>query len=421
MCLGARRDARSVALDEPHAGVEEELGLNIVEQHQEEASMSWNNGVVKTLLARARAMYLGALVIASVAGTGCGGDGSPTASTCLSGGNSDAIINALARAGVAELCQGAAFSADKPIHLSDGQQIFTVGYPASTSAQALIQVAAGATFNEPMIQTYTARHVEIRNVHLDGNRGTNPYTYSQALIAVAGDSDVLDGVTATNTAGLSAIAAADNPNCDGLRITNNHIADNGFHTGSGTPWANGIDVRCSDAYVAYNEVRNATDGGISFYGGRNTVIEQNLVVNSERSAYSGIIAADLFAGDFTGSIVRNNTIETCCSQHVHIALAIGTHPWCDDANPAGDCQFATGVTFEDNNGTGTYGLGVVVDGMYNATVQRNNLAMTQWPSQACQVTNENAYVVNLAHASGTFDPGYANRQVHWPCLGPINQ
>ena len=173
----------------------------------------------------------------------------------------------------------------------------------------------------------------------------NSYTYSQALIAIAGDSDVLDGVTATNTAGLSAVAAADNPKCDGLRITNNHIADNGFHTGSGTPWANAIDVRCSDAYVAHNEVRNATDGGISFYGGRNTVIEQNLVVNSERSAYSGIIAADLFAGDFTGSIVRNNTIETCCGQHVHIALAVGTHPWCDDANPTGDCQFAMGVTF----------------------------------------------------------------------------
>ncbi len=381
--------------------------------------MSWDTRRVKRLFARARCVS--AVLIASISGAGCGGGGSPTASNCLTGGNSDAIINALAHGGVAELCQGAAFSADKPIHLSDGQQIFTAGYPASTSAQALIQVAAEATFNEPMIQTYTARHVEIRNVHLDGNRGANPYTYSQALIAIAGDSDVLDGVTATNTAGLSAIAAADNPNCDGLRITNNHIADNGFHTGSGTPWANGIDVRCSDAYLAHNEVRNATDGGISFYGGRNTVIEQNLVVNSERSAYSGIIAADLFAGDFTGSIVRNNTIGTCCGQHVHIALAVGTHPWCDDTNPTGDCQFATGVTFDDNSGTGTYGFGIVVDGMYNATAQRNSLTMTQWPSQACQVTNENAYVVNLAHASGTFDPGYANRQVHWPCLGPINQ
>src|SRR2546430_7733224 len=110
--------------------------------------MSWNTGLVKTLLARARVVYVGTLVVGSAAGAGCGGGGAPTASNCLSGGGSDAIINALARAGVAELCQGAAFSADKPIHLSDGQRILTAGYPTSAKEQTPVPVSPCATFKE---------------------------------------------------------------------------------------------------------------------------------------------------------------------------------------------------------------------------------------------------------------------------------
>ena len=105
--------------------------------------MNWNTRCVKRLFACAR--YGSALLVASISGASCGTGDSPTASNCLAGGNSDAIINALAHGGVAELCQGAAFAANKPIRLSDGQQVFTAGYPTTTSAQALIQVAAGAT------------------------------------------------------------------------------------------------------------------------------------------------------------------------------------------------------------------------------------------------------------------------------------
>ena len=77
--------------------------------------MSWNAGRVKRLFARAR--YVSAVLIASISRAGCGGGGSPTASNCLSGGSSDAIINALAHGGVAQLCQGAVFSADKPMRV----------------------------------------------------------------------------------------------------------------------------------------------------------------------------------------------------------------------------------------------------------------------------------------------------------------
>jgi hypothetical protein len=140
-------------------------------------------------------------------------------------------------------------------------------------------------------------------------------------------------VTAINSPGMTAIAAADNGTCTGLQITSNYIANNGFHTGRGWPWANGIDVRCNNAWVANDTVRNATDGGISFYGGENTIIEYNWIANGDRSAYSGIIAASTYAASFNHSVVRNNLVEACCGQHIHIALSVGTYPWCDDSNP----------------------------------------------------------------------------------------
>ncbi|MDY7094342.1 MAG: hypothetical protein SX243_15335 [Acidobacteriota bacterium] len=347
----------------------------------------------------------------------------PAASAiCLSGGNSDTIINALNLNGTAELCQGAVFSANKIIKLKNNQKIFTTGYPTNDSQKALIQVPAGATYTKPVIQAYTAQNAEIRNIRIDGNRAQNPYNYSRALIAISGNNAWLDHVSATNTSGLSAIAASDNPNCSGLRITNSFIGDNGFHpsTNPPGPFANGIDYRCNNGYVGHNHIRNATDGAISFYGGTNTIIEHNWIANDTRSLFSGIIAATLYNGDFTGSIVRNNLIQTCCGQHIHVALAIGTHLWCDDNNPTGDCQTSSGATFINNSGSGTFGFGIVVDGMLNATVQGNNLVMTPWTSQNCYIPGQNWYVINQPHASGSFQPGYINRNVHWPCLGPIN-
>ncbi len=343
---------------------------------------------------------------------------SPASAACLAGGNSSTIQAALNATGIAELCQAATFQANTPIYLPSNGKLFTSGYPTNDAQKALITVPAGVSYNEPVVQAYASQNAEIRNLRIDGNRAANGYVYSRALIAISGNNAWLDRVRATNTSGLSAIASSDNPACSGLRITNNYVGSNGLHTGAGDPWANGIDFRCNNAYVAGNEIRDATDGAISFYGGRYTTIENNWIANSGRSAYSGIIAANLYGGDFTGSVVRNNLLETCCGQHLHVALSIGTHLWCEDSKNNGDCQFSSGVSFLNNTGSGTFGFGIAVDGMNNATVQGNNLNMTQWTGAACYQPNQNWYVVNTAHASGSFQAGYNVRSIHWPCLGP---
>ncbi|MFY0577579.1 hypothetical protein ACN28S_27575 [Cystobacter fuscus] len=186
---------------------------------------------------------------------------------CLTGGNSATIQNALNTTGVAELCQGATFQADVPIYVPNGGKIFTTGFPTNDTLKALITVPAGVTYPNPVIQAYTAANAEIRNIKIDGNRAANGAVYARALIAISGNNSILDRVRATNTSGLAAIAASDNPNCSGLQLTNNYIGENGLHTGAGeNPFANGIDFRCNNAYVAYNEIRDATDGAISSTG-----------------------------------------------------------------------------------------------------------------------------------------------------------
>lgn len=351
-------------------------------------------------------------------------------STCIPSGTQADIQAALnSPAKTAELCQAATFTIASPIIITaNGSRIYTKGLPNSDSQKAFLAVTGN--FDAPAIQSYTASGVEIRNIFVWGVRLSAPgYICHQALLAVQGNNSLVDRVTFLETKGLSALDASTNPSCSGLQVTNNRFLSNGYHTQASTfcldggqmkpngPWANAIDYRCSNGYVAFNEIRDATDGAISFYGGTNTVIEYNSIINEYRSAYSDIIAASLYAGDFTGYIVRNNSVSTTNNQHVHVALAIGTHLWCNDPEHNGDCSQGHGVSFLNNYGTGIWGWGINVDGHYNATVLGNNLNMTPWTPINCQQTPfNNYYTVNLQHSTGVFQAGYVNRQTHWPCL-----
>lgn len=352
--------------------------------------------------------------------------GSASGQTCIpTGGTSTDVMAALNATGEARLCQGAIIDATDPMILTgSGWKIYTDGYPVLDSLKATIIVPSGAVYAYAPIQAYSAPSVQIRNIRIDGNRSNNPFSYSRALLAIAGNDSLVDQVVLTNTSGISAIAAADNPNCDGLRITNNVIVDNGLHDldGAGSPlWANGIDVRCSNAVISGNLIQNATDGAISFYGGTNTLIANNIIVNDTRSAISGIIAAGLFAGDFTGSRISYNTVTVSGGQHVHTAYSLGTRAWCDPVQNNGDCQIVSGIDFENNTATGKVGFGLIVDGMQNATVLNNVLSTSQWTTQACFLNGKMKYTYNPTTASGTLQSGYTVRALTWPCIGPMDQ
>ncbi|MEM7052409.1 MAG: hypothetical protein AAF604_22275 [Acidobacteriota bacterium] len=357
---------------------------------------------------------LGAIVLVSTSAQGA----------CITGGSASKISSALAASGVAELCQGAVFTVTTPINMTrNNSRIFTTGFPTNDAQKARIEVGNGASFNSPVIQARKPG-AQIRNVVVDGRYQVLGHVHYRSLIAITGRNGRLENTTLLNSSGLSFVDAATDPSCSGLRIVRNNINGSGDHTAH-AQWTDGIDVSCDNSYIAHNTVLDATDGGITIFESRNTVVEHNWVANANRSAFSGIIAATALGTDFTGTVIRNNLVQTCCGQHLHVALSVGAHLWCDDVGQNPDCQVGNGVSFLNNSGSGTFGFGLVVEGMTNATVQGNNLNVTPWSGQNCRVPGgNNYYVVDLrpGHASGSLQPGYSNRtNLHWPCIGPTNQ
>ncbi|GGC87021.1 right-handed parallel beta-helix repeat-containing protein [Undibacterium terreum] len=356
----------------------------------------------------------------------------PFARACINGGTEVDINNALRATNIAELCQGAQFTLNNAVLLNSNNSLFTTGYPTNDSLKANLKLADNRPMPSPpttpfaLVDAY-GNNISIKSIKIDGNKANNAYYGPSPLLGVRGSINTVDHVRLEHTIGFVALDAADDPNCSYLTLTNNYVGSNGIHLpAAGGQWADGITIRCSNAYVANNEVRDATDGGISFFGGTNTIIENNWIANSSQSAYSAIIVDPVMGGttpvDFTGSYVRNNTIQTCCGQHFHVALSVGTHLWCNVTN--GNCNYAMGPSVTNNTGSGTFGYGIYLGGATSATVTGNNLTMTPftglrcgWQYYALDVDS----TTGAPHATGNFQSGYVTGSYHWPCVSSATE
>jgi hypothetical protein len=365
---------------------------------------------------------------------------------CLNGGNEQTIQAALASsAGFADLCQGATFIVSGTIQMgsyySMGNRLFTAGYPSDLTQKALIKVADHAdtwpndlgpdSLGYPMIAAQ-GDDLRIQNIRLDGNRANNTYRPYSALVRIHGLRNLVDGIYGTDPLGAPGLESASPDWCADLTVTHNFIGPVGSHIvrtpSDPTTWGDGIQIRCDRAYVAYNEIRDATDVGLMSFGGKDSVFEYNYIENWASSAFGGL-GADAENGadanghpvptplDFSGTVMRNNTVETCCGQHIHVALTVGVHLWCDTPSNNATCQYGTGLTYQDNQATGLFGYGLYLGGMNNVVVTGNLVTMTELTWINCHISGEQSYV--LDHATGTFQAGYSTRTpLHWPCLGP---
>ena len=360
---------------------------------------------------------------------------------CLTGGNEQTIQAALgSAAGFADLCPGAVFAVNGPILMgsdfSTGNRLFTAGYPTQLAQKALIRVvdhAGSWPSAEPNSMIWASgTDLRIQNIQLDGNRTNNTYIPASALVRIHGLRNKVDGIYGTDPLGGPGLEAADPNNCADLTVTNNFIGPVGSHIvrtpADPATWGDGIQIHCDRAYVAYNEIRDATDVGLMSFGGKDSVFEFNHIENWASSAFGGLGADPENASDanghplptpldFSGTIIRNNTVETCCGQHIHVALTVGVHLWCDTPANSATCQYGTGLTYVDNQATGLFGYGLYLGGMNNAVVTGNVVTMTPLTWINCYIPGQNFYV--LDHATGTFQDGYTTRTpLHWPCLGP---
>jgi hypothetical protein len=360
---------------------------------------------------------------------------------CLTGGNEQTIKDALgSAAGFADLCPGSVFAVNGPILMgsdfSTGNRLFTAGYPTQLAQKALIRVADHTDIwpsAEPNSMIWAAgTDLRIQNIRLDGNRTNNTYIPNAALVRIHGLRNKVDSIYGTDPLGSPGLEAADANYCADLTVTNNFIGPVGSHivrtAADPVTWGDGIQIHCDRAYVAYNEIRDATDVGLMSFGGKDSVFEFNHIENWASSAFGGLGVDPENASDanghplpdpldFGGTIMRNNMVETCCGQHIHVALAVGVHLWCDTPANSATCQYGTGLTYVDNQATGLFGYGLYLGGMNNAVVTGNVVTMTPPTWINCYIPGQNFYV--LDHATGTFQDGYTTRTpLHWPCLGP---
>lgn len=389
------------------------------------------------------------------------------AQTCVAGSYTDTdITNALASTGTAMLCQGQTYTLRHHILLSSNQKLYTQGFPTSSTQMATLIWANNTPIPtgvlDPPGNTATpvpyaiidayGTGINIQSIIVDGNLAHNTYYGHSPLLANRGSRSTgpnsVSYVTLQHTLGFVALDAADDPSCSSLSLTNNYINSNGVHLPQGgvkQAWANGITIRCSNATVANNQIRDASDGGIDFLGGTNTMIQSNWIANSGQSAYGGILVDPVMGTtgsvDFTGSYVQNNLIQTSAGIHMHAAISVGTQYSCalqtqGAAGNNGNCQVALNPHVINNSGSGTFGWGIYIGGTTGATVTGNNLTVTLLPGMSCSSSgspsSSDYYVLNTPHvqtspatplSTGTFQatpalpPGAPGANSYeWPCI-----
>lgn len=100
----------------------------------------------------------------------------------------------------------------------------------------------------------------------------------------------------------------------------------------GGDWADGITFEGPSNTIINTTVLNASDVGIVFFGGKDTVISNNTVVATEgnHGMFAAIAIHPWGWGDVSGLEISNNTIRNEGSQScggIHAGINIGTHMW----------------------------------------------------------------------------------------------
>jgi parallel beta-helix repeat protein len=104
-------------------------------------------------------------------------------------------------------------------------------------------------------------------------------------------------------------------------------------------WSDGITFEGPDQIITGNTIIDATDVGIVFFGGRNTIISNNTVkaTDGNHGMFAAIAIHPWGWGDVSGLEIINNTVINEASARcggIHAGINIGTHMWsggCVDA------------------------------------------------------------------------------------------
>jgi hypothetical protein len=189
---------------------------------------------------------------------------------------------------------------------------------------------------------------------VNGNRAGAAPTPGGANIEMGGanSNQLIEYVHSYDTRSWSCLHVAEGSLlCKNVVVQNNDIGPCG--SDKFQQWADGISVSCRSAVVRNNEVTDATDGGVVLFGSPGTLVEYNTirVINvrytpvhhfagdlspvlssGQSTLLGGINMVDFLPwnGDYTGTIVQNNTIMG------GFAANSSTSPSQNDGENAGD-------------------------------------------------------------------------------------
>jgi len=231
-----------------------------------------------------------------------------TSQPCLSSGNQN-DINARLRVdgSVVVLCQGAVFELTRPIVINaNRQQIYTEGFPKDEH-RAVLRIVSTDVTTAVLMRDYS--DIVLSNIIIDGNRPNLGYKEGDALIYAGGYSSkqVIRANKIMEPRSWSALHLIEP--CSDALIEDNDIGPAGRPDGT---WADGISLACTNSTVRNNRIVDATDGAIVIFAATGSIIEGNIIRAETRTLLGGIhmVAADLYSGNYTGTIVRNNIIES---------------------------------------------------------------------------------------------------------------
>lgn len=321
-------------------------------------------------------------------------------------------INAALKLGGSEaiLCPGARFELSAPVtYTASSQKVFTQGKPTDDTRATLIIVNPDIT-TAVLMRDFDA--AELTNVIVDGNREQLEYKQGDALIYAGGVSSgqIISQNIIRNTrswSSLQLIEGGATP-CTGARAEGNVIGP----AGTSEEWADGISLACEDSIVSGNTIVDATDGAIVVFGAPGSVIEDNTIRAETRTLLGGINMVDYgpYEGDFTGTIVRNNSIDAAGAV-IRIALGMGARVWgCYDDSNAEPPLFGGTVTGNTLKGTKMQ-YGFAVSGVKDWTISDNTDESTHvgTPSIPCGATVASklgGFLIDPRYSKGTFQPEF---------------
>jgi len=347
-----------------------------------------------------------------------------TSQPCLSSGNQN-DINARLRVdgSVAVLCQGAVFELTGPIVINaNRQQIYTEGFPKDEH-RAVLRIVSTEVTTAVLMRDYS--DIVLSNIIIDGNRPNLGHKDGEALIYAGGYSSkqVIRANKIMEPRSWSALQLIEP--CSDALIEDNDIGPAGMPDGT---WADGISLACTNSTVRNNRIVDATDGAIVIFAATGSIIEGNIIRAETRTLLGGIhmVASDLYSGNYTGTIVRNNIIESAGAV-IRIAVPMGTRVWlCLDKNSNVNPIYGGTVTNNILRGEKIQ-YGFIVDGVRDWTVTDNIDESTHigTPTVDCngQIASSPAgFQYYAPRAQGVFQPEFVPAHLElalWAIKDPV--